>query len=409
MQGSYYKPYCKCENKKRCTCDATWYYHISHGPIDPKTGKHKPIKKGGFKTRKEAEAACRKVIDEIENGTFIKETDEIFEVYAAQWLIDYSNDPEIKEPSTRTRRTQIRRLNKYLAKLKMKNITHKVYKNVINEMVDKGYTANTISGTHAAARLIFGKAKKEGSIKIDPTENIVLPKKKISVEELETQEEIDKYLEKEELAKFLNTAKQKGKPQDYCIFLLMSYTGMRIGEVLALKWRDIDFDEGVISITKTLYRDSSKTVTYKLETPKTRKSKRIIAIDETVLEELKNHRSEQNILKMKYRDRWHDKDFVFTAKNFPGYPMVDIIVRDHLRSLLKKSGLNPDLTPHTLRHTHTSLLAEAGVSLEEIMERLGHEDDKTTRRIYLHVTKSMKKEASRKFSELMKNTLKMPT
>ena len=73
-----------------------------------------------------------------------------------------------------------------------------------------------------------------------------------------------------------------------------------------------------------------------------------------------------------------------------------------MRRLLKLAKLNESLTPHSLRHTHTSLLAEAGVGLPEIMDRLGHADDETTKTIYLHVTKPMKKEASQKFSELMK-------
>lgn len=59
--------------------------------------------------------------------------------------------------------------------------------------------------------------------------------------------------------------------------------------------------------------------------------------------------------------------------------------------LLRMSGLNPDLKPHSLRHTHTSLLAEAGVSLEQIMERLGHTDDQITKNVYLHITQEMKK------------------
>jgi integrase len=58
--------------------------------------------------------------------------------------------------------------------------------------------------------------------------------------------------------------------------------------------------------------------------------------------------------------------------------------------------------PHSLRHTHTSLLAEAGVELLQIMERLGHTDDETTTRVYLHITKDRKKEASQKFGELMR-------
>lgn len=66
--------------------------------------------------------------------------------------------------------------------------------------------------------------------------------------------------------------------------------------------------------------------------------------------------------------------------------------------LLRIAGLNQELTPHSLRHTHTSLLAEAGVSLEQIMDRLGHSDDQITKNMDLHVTHEMKKEASHKVS-----------
>lgn len=71
--------------------------------------------------------------------------------------------------------------------------------------------------------------------------------------------------------------------------------------------------------------------------------------------------------------------------------------------LLAISKLTPDLTPHSLRHTHTSLLAEAGVALEQIMGRPGHSDNQITTNVYLHVTKEMKKEASQKFSELLRS------
>lgn len=78
-----------------------------------------------------------------------------------------------------------------------------------------------------------------------------------------------------------------------------------------------------------------------------------------------------------------------------------------MKRALEISNLNRRLSPHSLRHTHTSLLAEAGVGLTEIMDRLGHEDDSITKRIYLHVTKTKKAEASQRFAELMNNVVKM--
>ena len=108
---------------------------------------------------------------------------------------------------------------------------------------------------------------------------------------------------------------------------------------------------------------------------------------------------------MKHRDIYHDEDFVFASidEDLPSYPLYIKKVENRMRRLLKIAELNPELTPHSLRHTHTSLLAEAGVSLPQIMERLGHKDEDTTKNVYLHVTKEMKKEASQKFKELMEN------
>lgn len=86
-----------------------------------------------------------------------------------------------------------------------------------------------------------------------------------------------------------------------------------------------------------------------------------------------------------------------------GYPIIIKNVLDRMKRLLKIANLNEELTPHSLRHTHTSLLAEARVSLEQIMDRLGHTDDQITKNVYLHVTQETKKEASQKFSELMRS------
>jgi integrase len=105
-----------------------------------------------------------------------------------------------------------------------------------------------------------------------------------------------------------------------------------------------------------------------------------------------------------FGESYLDEGFIF-AKNEkqPGYPIFVKTVENRMARLLKLAGLNSELTPHSLRHTHTSLLAEAKVGLEEIMDRLVHCDDATTKNVYLHVTKEMKKEASHKFAQLMRN------
>ncbi|WP_432653192.1 tyrosine-type recombinase/integrase [Salibacterium salarium] len=101
---------------------------------------------------------------------------------------------------------------------------------------------------------------------------------------------------------------------------------------------------------------------------------------------------------------YYDQNFIFAKmeRQF-GYPIVIKNVRDCMKRLLAIANLSDELTPHSLRHTHTSLLAEVSVSLEQIMDRLGHTDDQITKNVYLHVTEDIKKEASQKFSELMRS------
>ncbi|WP_088073343.1 tyrosine-type recombinase/integrase [Bacillus alkalicola] len=97
------------------------------------------------------------------------------------------------------------------------------------------------------------------------------------------------------------------------------------------------------------------------------------------------------------------KEWIFTPQLLAQNNAYVAQLNCNNQRLLTIAGLNEELTSHSLRHTHTSILAKARVSLEQIMDRLGHTDDQITKNVYLHVTQEMKKEASQKFSELMKS------
>lgn len=469
MKGHFYKPHCKCvdskgnsKKTKKCSCGAKWAYIIDIG-FDPKSGKRKQKKKGGFKTKTEAQEAAALLVAELTAGTYVEEKNITFEDFAFEWLEIYKSSGKPKKPGTiRIRKHEIQRLMDYFAKIKLKDVTRKMYQDALNDLKKRGFAENTLDGAHRTGRMIFKKAIEMELIKKDPTEFAYVPKDIKSVEELEKEDEIPKYLEKEELAKFLRTANEKGLDRDYPIFMLLAYTGIRVGELCALKWKDINFEEGTISITKTYYNPVNNIRKYQIVAPKTQKGKRTIDVDKKVLDLLEKHKAVQNKVLMKYRKTYHDQDFVFAKmdENKPeylGYPELIKTIDNRMNRLLKlvsdsiqvgqvifvkdpaggdlsdntyttQSGdtlsrvalkydvtvaqlrqwnklddINTELTPHSLRHTHTSLLSEAGVSLEEIMERLGHKDDDTTKHVYLHITKDMKKEASRKFARLMEN------
>ncbi|TWL93698.1 Transposase from transposon Tn916 [Bacillus licheniformis] len=405
MKGSFRRRGCKCK-KKRCTCGAKWYYR--YDIVDPTTGKRKQKEVGGFRTKTEAEEEAKRIQYELLQGTYIEEKEITFEEFAKEWLIWYENTGKVKVSTIRVRKHEISRLMDYFQYLKMKDITRKQYQEALNDLKARGYAENTIDGAHRTGRMIFKRAVELEVIKTDPTEYAIVPKVQKTVEELEQEKELPKYLEKEELAHFLSIIPDHQMDiRDYPIFLTLAYTGMRAGELCALKWSDIDFEEQTISITKTYYNPRNVIKEYELLTPKTKKSKRVIDVTKNVLIELDQLRKAQKEVQMKYRKTYHNEGFVFAQLDEvnAGFPAYVKLIEIRMKRLLKIADLNPSLTPHSLRHTHTSLLAEAGVSLEQIMDRLGHTDDDTTKNIYLHITKPKKKEASHKFSELMRSLL----
>lgn len=378
-----------------------WMFKIDVGK-DPITGERKTTTRRGFKTLREAKLAALQMEQEVINGEYQKDSDITFGEFAKKWLIEYKPTVKISTYDLRSRMVDI--LNQYFKAVKISSITRRRYKDTLAKIQDS-YSDNSASIIHSTASLIFKLALEDNIIKEDPTNNVRIIRQKESVEEAE-EKELPKYLEKDELATFLNTAKSKLSHQDYVIFLTLAYTGMRIGELSAIKWKDVSFEENTISITKTCYFPKNNSKSFVLLPPKTKASKREIIVDEMIIKELKRHKFNQNKIKMDRASGYVDHDFVFTAEKSPGYPYNKVTIEYKMKSLLKASGIEKNLSPHSLRHTHVSLLAEAGADITEIMERVGHENDEVTRRIYLHVTKTKKERAANKFSKLMQGVVK---
>src|SRR5699024_1468149 len=138
-------------------------------------------------------------------------------------------------------------------------------------------------------------------IKDIPTEKIKLPKKMKTVEDIENDSIRDKFFEKDELEEFLLMAKNEGLENDLLLFTTLAYTGLRIGELLALKWSDIDFEAHTLRVSKTYYNPNNNKSKYQLLTPKTDKSIRTITIDELVVNLLLDYKQFQDELKQDNR------------------------------------------------------------------------------------------------------------
>lgn len=131
--------------------------------------------------------------------------------------------------------------------------------------------------------------------------------------------------------------------------------------------------------------------------PKTRTSKRKIAVSGKVLEELKKHREQQVQLRLRAGDKWHEQGLVFCNK-FGGVLLVEVVMKQ-FHALLKKAGL-PKMRFHDLRHTMATILLESDVHPKKVQERLGHSSIAITMDVYSHVLPSIYQDVARKLDDL---------
>jgi len=140
--------------------------------------------------------------------------------------------------------------------------------------------------------------------------------------------------------------------------------------------------------------------TTKLTPPKTDGSIRKIGLIDKVMNAIKKHieymesyRAENN----KLYDDYNDKPFVFARPN--GHPLIPNTINNRIQQILIKTSIKKEGSPHIFRHTHISMLADANVDLKTIMDRVGHEDSRTTLKIYTHVTNKMKENTLAKLEQ----------
>lgn len=233
-------------------------------------------------------------------------------------------------------------------------------------------------------------------IQVNPMNNIVRPKKQKKIDE---EEFSAPFYSKQELIKFLNIVEKDYSFQLYIMFRLLAFTGLRKGELLALRWKDINFSNGTLSVKQTLTTVSGWRLEF--QTPKTQKSVRTMSLDATTIQLIKKWKNEQRKCFLKLGINALDKDqLLFTQED--NRPIYLDYLNHNLRKIVNDNNLK-EMTVHGFRHTHCSLLFEAGSTIKEVQERLGHTDIKTTMNIYAHVTEKQKEKTADTFAEFMSN------
>ena len=351
--------------------------------VDPQTGKKKTTRRAGFKTKKSAELALSRLKLEIANkGAIEKDNNVLFAKVYHEWYQQYINT--VRESTyARTAGMFDNHILPIFGDKRIRTITTEQVQKAVNKWF-KSVTYN-YKRWYNYTVAVFGFAIKRGYMTgKNPATLITLPKKPDSYGD-----KPENFWSKQELIQFFNLIDQKEQPEQFTLFRLLAFGGLRRGEVLALTWGDLNISKNTLRINKTLTQGmKGKQI---VQAPKTRKSRRTIILDPQTVTILKHWRVTQKRRYIALGINTMNKDQLIFATRYNTHKVLNCPSK-WLRALIKDTDLKP-ITVHGFRHSHASALFAGGASIKEVQDRLGHEDAQTTLNVYTHVTKDQNKEA----------------
>ena len=276
---------------------------------------------------------------------------------------------------------------------------------------EKHVQINTIDSIHTVLHQVLEIAVEDDYLRYNPSDNALKELKKVVNFEVEKRRALT-VSEQEIFEAFL---RKKGQYHRwYPVFTVMLWTGMRVGEITGLRWCDIDLEEGSINVNHTLvYFDkrAEERCTFAINTTKTKAGERSIPMLPKVKEAFlmeKEYQRECGVKSESVVDGYHDFIFVNRFGNVQHQGTLNKalrrIIRDCNFEILDKNKQNdviilPKFSNHSLRHTFTTRMCEAGVNIKAMQEILGHADAETTMDIYAEATKELKKSELINFEE----------
>lgn len=349
----------------------TLYRFRFYAGLDETTGKQRYIRRQGFTSEKDAKTELLKIEYLVSTNQYFKDVKSgKFGDVLDEWL---SLHKETVKPST-FYNIKVR-VNKYVRpyfkdmyvdKIKLRqcqDFTNKVFKTSPKAYV---YSISIVKNT-------LDYALRLGMIESNPMLYVIKPKKQANISDKH-----GNYYNRDELKKFLDVAKDTDLKK-YTLFRLLAYSGIRVGECLALTWHDLDFKNNTIAINKTIARTNNG---FKIQIPKTKSSIRKISLDVETIQVLKKWQLEQRKQLLKIGiNALNSQQLIFNS-NKNGFIFNSVIVYD-IKLIAKKAGLYP-ITTHGFRHTHATLLFASGLDIKQVQARLGHSNVQTTLNIYTH-------------------------
>lgn len=404
--------------------------------IHPSTGNRRRIKRTFHGGIRDARKELSRLEQEVESGTFYDTSNMTMREYLTQWLEDHC---ENSVAATTYRRysgiVKLRIIPKLgqipLDKLKPPHI-QKFFTGIIKEgRLDGPHKGEPLSQEsltyhYRVLHRAMEVAKKQQLVPWNVVDSIDIPRvtKEIFIDDDDADAADDvKFLTGDEVQLMLEHAKDTPY---YALLFLAVRTGMRRGELLGLRWQDVDLQGKIIKVRQSLAYTPEKGLFYK--PPKNKKSRRTIDITSEVIDVLKQHKKEQAEAKLYFGQAYDDRGLVFCQRLgppmhpdtpsswFPKFTERTVIhkpcdkligkktICPHCEKKVKDDDVIrlPRLTFHCLRHTHASLMLQTGVDIKVISDRLGHSSIRITYDLYSHLMPGKQKEAAEALENLLK-------
>jgi len=339
------------------------------------------------KTRGEVAQKLKALQKSIDARTVVTAKAETVQAFLQHWLDVRKGRKDIKQSTVATHRNHLKPVYALIGHIKLTRLTGDQVQTMCNTLLETR-KASTVHTIMMILNTAFNDAIRWQRLAHNPCKHVMLP---------QAEKHEGPVLAGEQAQSLLNAA--KGHRLECFIHLALA-TGLRRGELLGLKWLDVDFDARLLKVSRNAtYLTNDETGRYQMteSTPKSRAGKRTIKLPQFAVNVLKEHKVRQLEQRLLAGSAWVQNDLIFCNDTGAYYALSTL--KRHFKKLLTTAAL-PDMRIHDLRHSAATLLLKMGVSLKVIQELLGHSSYVITANVYGHVLPEQRDEAANKMDGL---------
>lgn len=343
----------------------------------------------------DAKKKLRELIGKHERGEALRLSNNTLNTFLDEWL---KSNPKLKESThTHYARTLDYYVRPTLGKLMLKKIEAHDIDELYAELAARDLQRSTVYYVHTLLKMAFKLALKRRKIVFNPMEGVNSPGGK-DFEKYKKARREKQIMEAGQIEQFLTAACET---RFGCLLTLAFHTGCRPGELLGLRWADLDARARKIHIRQGIHwrkKDDPRGHWY-LDEPKTSYGRRTLALTDSLFELLDAHRKRQLAERMKAGKAWGAHDFVFCDQ--VGEPYSQERLRYFFKQILAAAELPNNFNPYSARHSSATHLIGAGVDVKTVSKRLGHSDVRITLGTYTHPTDEMEERASEEIERII--------